>query len=195
MHRPGVPRFVFALALAGAALAPNAHAVTQAVSLNVLNAAVTLPTPLVDGDNLRLNTFVTSGPGALLQSITFTVGPAVDSFIGRAAWEISSASGSGPRLIGVNIDIFDASNALVASDSFAGVLAGFALSTFDSAIGPGTYRMVATGTAVRDASLDLTLSFIGAPIPEPHALALLFAGLGVIGFVARRRTAAAMPTA
>jgi hypothetical protein len=187
MRRVAVAHILPAVLLAGAALAPNAYAVTQAVSLNVLNASVTLPTPMLAGDNLRLDTLVTSQVGALLQTITFTVGPSVDSFIGRAAWEISTATGTGPRLIGVNIDIFDAGNALVASDSFAGVLAGFALSTFDSPIGPGTYRLVATGTGIRDSSLDVTLSFIGAPIPEPQTLALLIAGLGVIGFVARRR--------
>lgn len=66
------------------------------------------------------------------------------------------------------------------------MLGGFAHSTFDSLIGPGTYRMVATGTGVRDSSLDVTLSFIQA-IPEPESLALMLAGLGVIGFVAGRR--------
>lgn len=46
--------------MVAASLAPHAQATTQTVSLNVLNAAVTLPTPFLSGDNLRLDTLVTS---------------------------------------------------------------------------------------------------------------------------------------
>ena len=52
-------------------------------------------------------------------------------------------------------------------------------------IGPGPYWLVATGTGVRDSSLDVTLSV--APVPEPDTVALLRAGLVVVGFMARRR--------
>jgi hypothetical protein len=171
---------------AAAALAPAAQAATQVVTFNVLNAAATLPTPLQAGDSLRLDTLVTTQTGSLIQDVTFTLAPGVDSFTGRAAWEISTAAGPGPRLVGVNIDIFDAANVLVASDAFAGTLAGFALSNFAGAIGPGTYRLHATGTGVRESSLDVTLSFLTA-VPEPGTYAMFLAGLGVLVFMARRR--------
>lgn len=186
MRQPQIlSSFVPAL-LIGAALAMPAQATTQAVLSNSLNNAVVLGTPFLGGDNLRLDTLVTSGPGALLQSITFTLGAGVNSLVGEAAWEISTALGTGPRLIGVNIDIFDAGNVLVASDTFAGTLGGFAVSTFASAIGPGTYKMVATGTGVRDSSLDVTLSFIGV-VPEPQTYALMLAGLVMMASLRRRR--------
>ncbi|MEX8518464.1 MAG: PEP-CTERM sorting domain-containing protein [Leptothrix sp. (in: b-proteobacteria)] len=42
---------------------------------------------------------------------------------------------------------------------------------------------------VRDASLNVT-SNIAAPVPEPESYAMLMAGLGVLGWVGRRRRAA-----
>lgn len=172
--------------LLAATFAQQAQATTQVVTLNVLNASATLAVPFLAGDNLRLNTYSTQ-VGALLQTITFTVGAGVGSFSGQGAWEISTATGNGPRLIGVNLDVFDAGNALVASDSGVAVGNGFATSSFASTvINPGVYRLVATGTGVRDSSLDVTLSFATA-VPEPGTLAMLLAGLGVVGLLARKR--------
>ena len=167
-------------------LPSQAGAVTQAVIFDALNASATLPTPLSAGDNLVLDTLVTTEVGALLQSITFTVGAGVNALTGFAAWQISTATGTGPRLIGVNIDLFDATDTLVVSDAFAGTLGGFAASTFDSAIGPGTYKLVATGTGVRDSSLDLSLEFTGA-VPEPATYALMLVGIAATATLTRRR--------
>ena len=180
--------FLAALPVALAiAAAPAAHATTQVVSFNVLNAAVTLPTPFLAGDVLRMDTLVTTQTGPLNQSITFSLAAGIGSLTGQASWEIDTAGGTGPRLTGVNIDIFDSNNNLVTSDTFAGTLAGFALSTFAGAIGPGTYKMVATGTGVRASSLDVTLEFVAA-VPEPGSYALMLAGLGAVILLARRRS-------
>lgn len=149
--------------LALLASVPAARAASQAVTFDSLNASATAPVALVGGSNLLMNTLVTNATGALSQTISFTIGAGVTSVIGSAAWEVTTGAGSGPRLIGVNIDIFDAQNKLVLSDEFTGALAGFATSTFAGGLTPGTYTLIAAGSAVRAASLDVSLSFVGAP--------------------------------
>jgi len=169
-----------------AACAHGAWAATQVVNYGNLNATATVATELNAGDTLFLNTFTTE-TGALLEETTFTIGPDVGTFSGRAAWEVSALVGNDPRLVGVNIDILDASNTVVFSDTFAGVLAGFAHSTFLGNIAPGIYKVVATGTGVRDSSLDISLTF--APIPEPAAIAMMIAGLLAVGALSQRKRA------
>lgn len=173
--------------LAGCTFAGQCIAETRVVTLDSLEAAVTLGSPLEAGDNLRLNTLVTSETGPLTQQITFALDAGIDSFVGEAAWEISTAQGTGPRLVGVNIDLLDAGNNVLFSDSFQGVLAGFALSTIGGNLGPGFYTLVATGTALRDASLDVTLSFIGSAVPEAQTYGLMLAGLAALGWLGVRR--------
>jgi hypothetical protein len=164
---------LLATALCASLAAAGAQASTQVVAFNQLNVSSTLPAPFLAGDVLRLN-FYAAQVGALQQTITFTVGAGVASLGGQASWEIDTAAGTGPRIIGVNIDVFDAFNALVVSDSSVITGNGFATSSFvTTALGPGTYRLVATGTAVRDASVDVTLRFSGTvfvngyEIPNP----------------------------
>ena len=167
----------------------SAGATSFPVFFGNLNASATVATPLGSGDTLIMDTVVTTETGALSQSITFTVASGVVSVEGFAAWEATSSSSLGPRLVGVNIDIFDAGNNLVVTDTFAGVLASFAHSTITSAIGPGTYRVVVTGTGERDSVFDLSLTF--AAVPEPATAGLLLAGLGLLSFARRGARAAA----
>jgi hypothetical protein len=145
-------------------------------------------TPLLAGDTLFLDTLVVNGEtGPLQQRVKFTVGAGVGGFTGNAAWEISTAAGTGPRLIGVNLDVFDAGNHVVASDSFVGTLGGFATSTLLGDLSPGDYTLVATGTAVRDASLNVSLSFVPTAVPEPQTWALLVTGLVFVARAVRSR--------
>lgn len=146
----------------------DARASTQTVFLNALNASTSVPTPLAADDVLFVDTAVRGQSGALLQSVTFTVAQGVTGVSGRATWAISTATGPGPRLIGVNFDLFNAGNALVLSDTFAGTLSGAANSSFAStALAPGTYTLRASGTGVREAVYDLALEFTGTPPSVP----------------------------
>ena len=171
------------------AFAQVASATVQSVNYGNLVASATVATPLDVGDTLFLNTFTTE-LGHLDEMTTFTVGPDVGSFVGRAVWEVGGANE--PNLSGVNIKILDASNInnVVADDSIVlPSVAGFVHSTFGpgAALAPGKYILEATGTGGgAGSSLDISLTFAQA-IPEAGTFSMLAAGLGALGFLARRR--------
>jgi hypothetical protein len=165
-----------------AALASRSDAAAIVVPFNTLNASTTVATPFGPGDTLIVDTVVNNATGALTQNVTFTVAAPVDALVGETAWEVSTAAGPGPRLTGVNMDIVDGSNTLVTTDTFVGVLGGFAHSSFSSAIAPGTYTLKITGIGVRESVLDVSINFV-TTVPEPHLAAL---GLGAFGLLARR---------
>lgn len=175
--------WIIAAALAAMLMHP-ASAATQSVTYTTLTADTTVPTPLDLGDNLFIDTFTTDH-GELSQRTTFTLYGDAD-FDGLAGWIVDTADGRGPRLVGVNIDIVDADNNVVASDTFTGVLGGFAHSDFSGTLAQGTYTLVATGNALRDASLDISLSIL-VPVPEPATYGMLLGGLAVLGALTRRR--------
>lgn len=174
------------IALAG--LLPRAQATSLTVISNVLTFAGTVTTPFLAGENLSLDTDVTVDTGALTQAVTFNVGVGVTSITGGATWISGMAAGTGPRLVGFNFDLLDSTDTVVASDSFTSVTAGTATSSFFYVPTPGTYTLLATGTAQRASVLDISLDFGPAsPAPEPGTYALLLAGLGVIAAVRLRR--------
>lgn len=169
----------------GTLVATGAQAATQSVAFGNLVASATVQTPLAVGDTLLVNTSVTTEVGALLQSVSFTVAAGVTGLTGGATWQISTAAGPGPRLVGVDISIFGPGNTLVTSDTFVGTLGGFAVSSFNSPILPGLYTLIATGTGVRESVLDVSVSMV----PEPEGVLLMLAGLAAVGLVASKRKA------
>ena len=154
-----------------------------ATSITSSLASATVATPLVLNDKLLVDSLVTTESGALLQTVTFTLASGVTGITGNAAWNTV-----GPQLTGVNIDILSGTTGttVVASDTFAGTVGGIAVSTFNSLLSPGTYRLVATGTAGSTSSLDIAIT----AVPEPGTMGLLLAGLGSVVLLARRRRSA-----
>jgi hypothetical protein len=91
-----------------------------------------------------------------------------------------------------------ATNAVVFTDTNVTVTNRGATSLLDSVdsltrlpipLPAGTYKVVATGTAVRDVSFDVSLGFVGqvSSAPEPEAVIMLAMGLATLALVSRRR--------
>lgn len=163
MQRDHVRRLAFAAALL---CAPGAVvlAATQTVFLDQRAGTSQRSTPLQAGDTLYIDALTRSDPGAFDHEITFTVGTGVDSVSGSVAWSVAAVESAGPRLVGINVDVFNDAQALVAGDTFAGVGGGYARSVFEpTPLAPGTYTLRITGTAVRSALFDAALVFGGAP--------------------------------
>ena len=61
-------------------------------------------------------------------------------------------------------------------------------STTPSILAPGAYDLRVTGTlSAASGFFNASVNFNSAPIPEPETYAMMLAGLGLMGFVARRR--------
>ncbi len=145
------------------------------------------------GDSLLIDSLVTADTGALSQTTVFTVGQGVTGVEADIVWMVTPSSGAGPRLVGVNIDVFDDNDVLVLSDTFSGLASELAHSTIAGALGPGSYKLRITGTGVRTSSIDVSLGFTGTAqpptgqVPEPVSAVLVLAALGGLAATQRRR--------
>ena len=159
-----------AIALAAAASASYADTFTGPINLSSGNALF--------GRNDTIDTFT--------DTYTFTLGSSF-SISGTA----STAADGAQNLSFSSLKIFDAANVVVAT--FAGnlgtdLLEFYALSPV--VLSAGNYSLVVTGiNTPAQASYAGTLAIAAAVVPEPESYALLLAGLGAVGFVARRRKA------
>ncbi len=178
---------------------PAAAALIVALASSAANAAVyeatfennlgtqTISSSITAVDSLVMSGMLTSGAGSVVNSTTFTAGAGVGSISLDAVWR-SGAAGDTLRLIGVNIDLLDSSNAVVATDSFIGLLGGFAHSSVDFAglIGGGAYTLRLTGTNTNVGQYLLDVSF--GEVPLPGAISMLIPAIIGLGALGRRHS-------
>ncbi|WP_298011417.1 FxDxF family PEP-CTERM protein [uncultured Aquabacterium sp.] len=116
------------------------------------------------------------------------------TFLDVISFEIGSASNVGygfiintlgDKNIAVNSFSLTGDGVNISQTSPAGNLLSY---TFDN-LARGQYTLSLGGVATGQTGGKFTVTLAAAPVPEPEALALALAGLGVAGFVARRKQA------
>jgi hypothetical protein len=172
---------IAALLLAGAAFSANAASVSHAAK------------------TVDLST------GAAKYGSSFTGGLANSTFsdvfnfsvAGKSLLAADLTSTSGTAAVGLdltNFQVFTSAGALVYSGAqkSTGKVDSWKLNTSNLVLNSGNYYLQVIGTVNSNSagSFSGNLSLKALPVPEADTYAMLLAGLGLVGFVARRRKSA-----
>lgn len=164
-------------ALAGAALLCagfGAHAATTLIDANQLYFN---PTSFAFADDLTA--FHVSGASNISGYLDFS----------NYAYDTGSGlfSLADNTLTGLTVKLFDVDTGSAVATVIKGAFTGTSSFNFGT-VAAGNYEIRFTGTNNYGSYLDAA-SYTVTAVPEPQSLALLLAGLGTIGFLARRRHA------
>lgn len=122
-------------------------------------------------------------PGmSFLDKVSFTLS-------GQSDLEIAAATTKSPSfgIANGSVKLYDSTDTLVGQLSFnAPAYNGF--NTFSS-LGAGSYYFTIAGVTTGRLGGHYIVDAAVTPVPEPETYALLLGGLGVVGFIARRRKA------
>ncbi len=118
--------------------------------------------------------------GSFTDTFTFTVAPANTFFLGAEVLLGNASSG----VTFSNVNFTGAGS--YGPFAFAPNTTNFFVPLSPTLLAPGAYTMTVIGNAATAGGFyNAAINF--APIPEPETYAMMLAGLGLMGFVARRR--------
>ena len=162
---------VLAAGLVAASLSTSASATVTSVTTTAEGYSFAGKGDLVSGTNYAFDDFI-----ALSLSNS--------DLVGTISGSVASKGGNFFNL--TKFDIFDTvtSTAVLTGTIFNGGLVGFGL--FNGTTGSGSYALHIAGNSKGSSSYAGTLSVTSA-VPEPETYGMMLAGLGLMGFVARRR--------
>ncbi|MDN3921878.1 FxDxF family PEP-CTERM protein [Roseateles violae] len=118
------------------------------------------------------------------------VTPAVGSFLDTYKFTLTEQSTLAGALVatGITFGSFGVYDETGTTALFSAAFGGTTAKSGTWLLDPGTYVYAIGGLASASAGYVLTSATVGvAAVPEPETYAMLLAGLGVVGFLARRR--------
>jgi hypothetical protein len=198
MKKSLIAGIVFATATFGssAVMAQTTPAATIGTTPQVLD--------LTDGSGFFGDTFAMNNNGATFADhFTFSVTGTTSSNFDAIISSISRTADTGLDISGLSLYRVGGGtgtggtlgDTLVSSGTSAssGAMDVWTLSSDNLAA--GSYYVLVSGNLVSDTSASFGGAVMLAPVPEPETYGMMLAGLGVVGFLARRRKAAAKQAA
>ena len=164
-----------AIAVAGAALAPLTHAADvslaeQAISLTDGTGVFAHMIAAGNQGNTFSDRFDFSAAAGTLGSVVSAISPPPVDGIQITGFSLYNSGGlslSGTKLLDGATDVWTLSTAHLVPDN---------------------YYLLVSGTLLSPAAASYSGSITVAAVPEPETYAMLLGGLGVLGFLARRRS-------
>jgi hypothetical protein len=159
---------------------------------------------LTDGSGFFGDTFAMNNNGATFADhFTFSVSGTTSSNFDAIVSSISRSANTGLDISGLSLYRVGGGtgtggtlgDTLVSSGTsmHSGAMDVWSLSSDNLAA--GSYYVLVAGNLVSDTSASFGGAVMLAPVPEPETYGMMLAGLGVLGFLARRRKAAAKQAA
>jgi hypothetical protein len=143
---------------------------------------------LVDNTAFFGDSFTEGNSGnTFADRFTFTVGGTVPLNLDAIVASVSRSADVGLDITGISL--FDDANTLIASGMSIRTGATDVWSVRGNTLDAGAYYLRVNGNLVSDEGASFGGAVMLMPVPEPEAYGMMLGGLGILGFLARRRKA------